>query len=177
MLKSLCYLKPFFEDTTIELGVREYSRAHEISPPTASKILNGFYEENLLKRREDRRHLLFRANTESRAFALFQIAYFQELFEKSGLINHLNECFLQPKIILFGSVSKAENTKQSDIDICLISPIKKEADVLKYEKKLGRKIQIFVFRSIKEIHDKNLLKNILKGVVLSGTGGLCYGLG
>ena len=62
--------------------------------------------------------------------------------------------------------------KASDIDICLISNVKKEFLTEKYERKLNRKISLHKFS--KEDWKKtrktnpNLINNICNGIVLAG---------
>ena len=92
---------------------------------------------------------------------------------KSGVINHLIDKFNFPEaIILFGSFAKAENIKRSDIDLLVISPLKKEINLEKFGKKLGHKIQLFVYSSkdIKKMkqNNKELLNNLINGRVIYG---------
>jgi len=49
--------------------------------------------------------------------------YYNGVYNRYYIINQFNE---PEAIILFGSYYKAENIKKSDIDLLVISPIKKE---------------------------------------------------
>ena len=69
---------------------------------------------------------------------------------------------------MFGSYSKATDDKESDIDICIISKIKKEFNVKDYEKKLNREISLHHFEDIKGAKNKGLINSICNGIVLSG---------
>ena len=71
------------------------------------------------------------------------------------------------QIILFGSLSKLESKKNSDIDLAVIGDMNKKIDLGKYEKKLGREIQLFCFKSIDNIN-KELKLNIMNGYVMWG---------
>ena len=73
-----------------------------------------------------------------------------------------------PIIIVFGSFSKGEDIENSDIDIYVETPSKKEISLKKFEKKLNRKIQVFRNKSIKKIKNEDLANNILNGIVLNG---------
>lgn len=158
MLKILNDLKPFIEDCYRELGVREYSRIMKITPPTASKLLKEFESEGLLKKKNERGYLLFRANRENNLFKDFALAYWRErlahLFEK------IHDEFLFCEIILFGSLSKVENTIDSDVDIYVDIP-KKKINITSIEKKLKREVQIHFKEKSK---NSLLLKNIKKGL-------------
>lgn len=163
IINNLNLLRPFFEDCYSELGVREYSKKVKISPPTASKILKEFNNQNLLKMRKERRYLLFRANRENRLLKDLSILYWKT--NLLSIMNYLEDNFSPKSIILFGSLTKLEATKNSDIDLCIISPAKEEIVLNSFEKKYKRKIQLFVFDSIEKIN-KELKSNVLKGVFL-----------
>jgi len=167
MLKIINELSFFFEDCYREISVREYSRISKIAPPTASKILKGFEKEKLLIEREDKRHLLFKANRESETLKLLSKIYWQEKLSK--LIDSLNNYYFNPTIILFGSVSKLECNKNSDIDLVVVSENTNEFKKLKdFEKKTGREIQMFVVKDIKDLKNEYLINNVLNGYTLQG---------
>lgn len=158
MLKIINDLKPFFEDCYKEINVRGYARLKNISAPTASTILKMYFKEGLLKKKEDKGYLLFRANRESKILKDLSRIYWY---------TKLNKYFENFKtIILFGSLSKLESNKNSDIDIFL-SP-KKNLDIHKIEKILKRNIQLFSYNSVNEIKNDELKKNILSGYILKG---------
>ena len=167
MLKIINELSVFFEDCYREISVREYARIFKIAPPTASKILKEFKNEGLLNGREDKRHLLFNANKESKVLRDLSRIYWQEKLFK--LINSLNEFYFKPPVILFGSVSKLECNKDSDIDLVIISEnVKNFAKLGDFEKKLGREIQMFVVKDIKDLKNEHLINNVLNGFILQG---------
>jgi predicted nucleotidyltransferase len=163
MLKIINDLKPFFEDCYKEINVREYARLQNISPPTASSLLKLYFSENLLKMESDKGYLLFRANRDSLILKdLSRVYWFLKL---GNLINFLNEMNIKT-IILFGSLSKLESNKDSDIDL-FIAP-KQDIDIKRYESALKRKIQIFSYDSINDIKNKELKNNILNGYLIKG---------
>lgn len=169
MLKIFNELKLFFEDNYRRIHVREYARIQGISPPTASTLLYSYHKENLLKKEEDKGYFYFFANRENNLFIQLQRAYYLKKFNDIGLIAHLNKNLLHPVLILFGSFAKAEITEHSDIDIAVFTPSGKKLDLGRFEEKLGREIQIFMFKNRQEA-EKNpeLLNNILNGFKLSG---------
>ena len=71
-----------------------------------------------------------------------------------------------PAIILFGSYLRGEDLEDSDIDLFVQS--KEKVDLGRFEKKLGRKIQIFGYKDISAIKNKELANNIVNGYVLNG---------
>jgi predicted nucleotidyltransferase len=82
------------------------------------------------------------------------------------LAKEIGEIALYQKTIIFGSIAKVENTKDSDIDIFLDIP-EEQINLSKIEKNFGRKIQIHFKDSLK---NKNLKENIEKGIRIRWTG-------
>jgi predicted nucleotidyltransferase len=166
-------LKIFIKNPEREFHIREIAKIINKSPTTISKYISKLSKEGLILSKKMSNHLLVKANTENIEFKNKKRENNIESIFSSGLIEHLENKFNNPEsIILFGSFAKGEDNINSDIDIFLISPIKKEIDLENFEKKLKRKIQIFI-HSKKEIEkmkktNKELLNNLINGKVLSG---------
>ncbi len=161
MLKIFNELAPFFEDCYQRINVRKYAKLMKISPPTASKALQNFEQASLLKKEVECGNFFYYANKESPIFIhLSRIYWLQMLIP---LINHLGERLTNPTIVLFGSLSKAENKHNSDVDIA-VKATRKELDLKKFEKKLRREIQVHWFK----LEQVELNKNIANGFILKG---------
>ncbi len=165
MLNLINNLSPFFEDCYRRINVREYAKIIKVSPPTASKLLTLYLKERLLKKEEYRNYLFFYVNRESKQFVELSRIYWSFKLEK--LVEFTKKKLLNPTLVLFGSLAKAEVKKDSDIDIALFAP-KKEINLEIFEAKLKRRIQIFWFQSLKDIKSKELANNILNGHILGG---------
>jgi predicted nucleotidyltransferase len=165
MLNIINNLKPFFEDCYRRVNVREYSRIMKISPPTASKILFKLNKEGLLIIEKDRNYIFYYANKNDGIFIELSRVYWR--IKLSTLIDFLDKNIINPTIILFGSLSKAETRENSDIDLCIVGD-KKELNIKNFEDRLNRKIQLFSFNSISKIKNKELANNIINGCVLKG---------
>lgn len=169
MFKELNTLKVFFEDPEREFNVREYARLLKISPATASKSLQLMAKKSLLSVRRERMLILYKANLESELYRDLKIFYNLQKIKASGLINELNDFYLKPVIVLFGSCAYGFDVKESDCDMLIIS--EKVDDfpwIKKYEQKLKRKLQFFVVKSIKDLKNEHLINNILNGVNIQG---------
>lgn len=166
MLDIFNSLKPFFEDNYRRVGVREYARFAKISPPSASTLLSSLAKQGLLKHTEERRYIFYWANRESQLFVNLSRSYWGERLKE--FVNYANQQFISPVIILFGSLAKAEAKQDSDIDIAVFTASKRPLDLSLFEKKLKRKIQIFVFKSRADVGSEELLNNILNGTMLAG---------
>ena len=164
MLKIFNDLEPFFEYSYQRIGVREYARMKKMSPPSASTLLHDYNKEGLLTREEEKKYIYFEANRENPVFVNLSRIYWQIQLRNSGLTEYLEKELVDPLIILFGSFSKAEVSSRSDIDIA-IKANKKKLGLAQFEKKLKRNIQIVFYDDAKI----NLQRNILNGVILSGS--------
>jgi predicted nucleotidyltransferase len=149
----------------MKIHVREYAKLANVSPPTASKTLELFYNEGLLRKEVDKLHHLYYANRASELFKDLQQTYWKLKLE--NLLSYVEENMLNPVIILFGSIAKAELKKTSDIDIAVFTPSRKEVPLKHFEKELGREIQLFIFSNLEEVPIK-LKNNILNGKLLRG---------
>ena len=165
MLKIIKDLGPFFEDCYRRINVREYAKIAEMSPPTASKMLDSYHHEGLLSKEKFRNYIMFYANKDNKQFTDLSRVYWS--IKLKELTDLMEKELTTPTIILFGSLSKAEAKSDSDIDLAVFA-YKKELDMNSFEKKLKRKIQIFWFTSIKSIKNKELANNIINGYLLKG---------
>ncbi|MFT4303460.1 MAG: nucleotidyltransferase domain-containing protein [Candidatus Woesearchaeota archaeon] len=84
-----------------------------------------------------------------------------------GLVDFLENEYLGATIILFGSYSRGEDLFNSDIDIAIIGRKEKNINLIVFESKFDRKININYYDSFKNIH-KNLKENLANGIILSG---------
>ncbi len=166
-------LRYFINEPEREFHVRQLAKLLKKSPTTISKYLKELGRNGLLISKRRHNHLFFRANTESKHFKERKLFFNIRLLRDSGLIEFLEETFNHPQaIVLFGSFGKADNIKESDVDILVITPIKEDVNLKKYEKKLGHKIQLFL-HSTEEIEkmktkNKELLNNFINGRILEG---------
>jgi predicted nucleotidyltransferase len=160
MLKLFNELSPFFEDVYREISVREYAKLAKVSPPTASTILKKYEKEGLLLLEKKGIYYYFRANRNS-LFADLSRIYWKIILKP--FVFYLLPQAKYGKIILFGSTSKAENTRESDLDIYVEVP-DKQIIVAEFEKRLKRRIELHF---IEETRNENLRRNIEKGVFLN----------
>jgi len=165
MLNIINDLKPFIEDCYRRINVREYAKIIHVSPPTASKLLVSYHTEGLLQRDMYKNFIFFYANKESRDFVDLSRIYWR--YRLKEVIVYMEKKLTNPVIILFGSLSKAETKQDSDVDLAVFA-YKKELNIREFEKKFKRRIQIFWFKSTKDIKNKELANNIVNGYSLGG---------
>ena len=163
----------FFKEPEKEFYVRQISKLLKNSPTTISKYLKKLEQDGVLKSERKLNHLIFKANTENEKFRRLKTDYNLNLVHESGFVEYLAEEFNHPEvIILFGSFSKGENIKKSDIDIFILSQLKKDINLKKFEERMGYKIQLFINskKDVEKMKVKNreLLNNIINGKIIYG---------
>jgi predicted nucleotidyltransferase len=169
MFKELSLLKLFFESPTREFNVREIARLLKIAPATASKKLESLAKKGILKKRDERMLKLYKANLDNDFYHDLKIFHNMRKIKESGLLEELNKFYLKPAIVLFGSASQGLDIEESDIDLLVISEkTSKFSKIKEFEKKLNRKIQLFVVKNIRNLKNKHLINNIVNGILLQG---------
>ena len=94
------------------------------------------------------------------------------MIEESGFFEHIRSLTDIKTAILFGSFSRGDWSRSSDIDIFILTYIEKEFSFTKNEKILQRKINLLVcsekeFTRMK-VKSPELMNNICNGITLSG---------
>jgi predicted nucleotidyltransferase len=165
-------LEIFLEDSLKGFGLREISRKINLGLPSVSKYVKELIDQKILIKREIHGIKLIFGNRESELFKKYKIAHSIIKIERSGLNDFLDNEASYPTVILFGSISLGEDRKESDIDLCVITPEKKELILNKFEKKLKKEIQVFKFSekefSMLKRTNKELFNNIINGISLRG---------
>ncbi len=167
MLKIFNDLEQFFLDCYRRIHVREYGRIIKISTPTASKTLEYYYKKGLIKKETEHQFIYYLANRENQLFIDLSRIYWRIKIEESGFLDSIKKTSYKPVVILFGSLAKAEVTPKSDIDVAVFNNDMK-IDTGRFEKRLKRKMQLFVYNSRNDVKNKGLLKNIDNGFRLLG---------
>ncbi|MEA3229944.1 MAG: ArsR family transcriptional regulator, partial [archaeon] len=162
MFKKINTLRPFFDAPNTEFNVREIARMLKITPATASKRLKELKDAGFIKYRKERIFDLYKADLDSEEYRNLKIYSTIRMLNSTGFIEALNRFYLKPAIIMFGSASKGLDIEASDIDFLIITENKRQIpDIDKFEKKLNRKIQLFIHKNIKEIKNEHLINNMI----------------
>lgn len=171
METKLTIMSEFFEDPQKAFSIRELSRRIRINHTTVRQYLNKLLKEGLIKKRKETTFSTFTSNL-SQKYLNLKLYYNLEKLRKSEFIDFLKKEFDFPIIVLFGSYAKARDTKDSDIDICVITNIKKEPQLKHYESLLNRKIGIHLYtkHEFQNLKQKNpeLINSFANGMVLEG---------
>ncbi len=164
-------LEVFFDDPLPEgigFQLREISRKINLAPKSVKLYLEYLEKENLIMKKEHRIHKypVYYANRDNNYFKFLKRLDIQRKIRDSGLLDYLWDSCMPEVIILYGSASIGEDTKESDIDLYLRCKEKK-LDLGKFEKELKRKINLFFKRDFDKLSDE-LKTNIINGDILAG---------
>lgn len=171
MERKLTILSIFFEKPTEGFQIRELARHLSINHTTIRQYLNKLIKEELLIKKDGKPYPFYFANINKKFLTLKQF-YNLDLLRKSELIEFLEDKFDFPTIILFGSFAKALDDQNSDIDIFILSNIKKTINLKKFEKFLNRPISLHLYNnsdfSSAKLKNSELINSICNGITLSG---------
>ena len=172
MFKELNSLNLFFEEPNREFHLRELSRLLKKNPVTIKNHLKEFKKLEAIKCVKSRGLEIYSANLENPYYKEFKRIYNRFKIIESGLLDFLKKEFSLPTIVIFGSYERGEDNKNSDIDIFILSEVKKEIPLKDFEKRLNKPIQLHI-KSKKEFErmkkdNKELINSILNGSIISG---------
>ncbi len=171
METKLTILGQFFENPNKSFSIRQLSRILKINHTTVRQHLNNMVKEENLSLKKEGVYSFYKLILSKKVLNL-KLYYNLEKLRTSHIVEDIERIYDLPIIVLFGSYASAIDSIDSDIDICVISNIKKEFSVEKYEKILNRKISLHKFTEAsfdkaKKLN-KGLINNICNGIVLSG---------
>jgi len=164
-------LRVFFEDPVprgIGFQLREISRKVAVAPASVKRYLTELEKEGLILKTQHRiyGYPVYYANRDNETFRFLKKHDNIEQIRESGVIEYLFDEISPSAIILFGSASRGEDLRESDIDLFVMSEEKK-INLDKFEKKLNKNINIFFSKDFNSLSDE-LKNNIINGVILKG---------
>ncbi len=146
---------------------RELAKYLKVSPTAVGNSLIRLRNEQYVNSEKVKTVNLISFNRDNRRAIQFKKVDNLKNLYLSGLVDFLEEQLAGSTIILFGSYSRGEDIKNSDIDLAVIGRKSKGLDLTEYERVLFRKIHVNFYDSWRNIH-KHLKNNILNGIVLAG---------
>ncbi len=161
-------LSLFLDNPLNEYYEREVLRLTGVSKGSANKILRLLTATGLLSRERKGRMTFYKLNPDEATARQFKVL--RNTFTLKGLVDSLKP--YSNKIILFGSASQGTDTRESDVDLFILSSEKEAVskEIAGFNKKLDRKINPIVvdsneFAKMKR-DDRPLYDNIDRGIVL-----------
>lgn len=157
----------FFVNPGSKLRVREIEKLLKLPLPSVIRYCKELKQEGILTTITTGNVVFYTGDRANKSFLLEKKLYNIKAIYGSGLIEVLKIELSNPVVMLFGSYSKGEDMENSDIDLYIETPSKKEINLEKFEKILKRKIQAFRHKSIGEIKNLHLSNNIINGIILN----------
>lgn len=160
----------FFDEPETEFSLAEIKRRSGKAATSVLIHLKELTKDGIIlkasKKAGKRQYPIYKSNQINLSYKNYKQFFNLDMLKRSNLIEFIkNQCF-PDCIILFGSFAKGEDVNTSDIDLYIQSKEKK-LNLEKYEKFLGRKIQLH-FKEDFNQYAKELKNNIINGIVLSG---------
>jgi len=160
----------FFEEPTRQWHFEEMLKEAKITRSKADSWLKKLIREKMIKRIKEKNKMpYYVSNYESPEYKNKKRIFALNRLYESGLLNHLYSLRKSKTVILFGSFSRSDWYKNSDIDIFIYGD-EEGLKIMNYELKLHRNIQLFICRDNNELAKlgPGLIRNIIKGDLIKG---------
>jgi predicted nucleotidyltransferase len=160
----------FFDNPTREWHFEELVREAGIARSKTDAWLKKFSKEGIIKKiKKNGKMPYYISNYISSDYKNKKKIFGLNKLYTSGLLNHLDSLKKTQAIILFGSFSRSDWYKNSDIDIFIYGD-PEGLKIANYELKLHRDIQLFICQNKKDLEKlgQGLLRNIIKGSIIKG---------
>jgi predicted nucleotidyltransferase len=161
-------LKLFYNNSR-QWHFEELLKETHISRPQLARWLKILEDEKIIKKIKNNNKMPFYIqNFKNTSFKNKKKLYAQNKLLESGLIDYLLSLDKIKVIIIFGSFSRSDWHKESDIDIFLYGS-KNNIEIKKYESILNRDIEIFTAKDTKDLKRiDRLLPYIISGNFIKG---------
>ena len=171
MKKDELMLDLFFNESTKHWHFEEILNTVKISRPQAARWLRKFIKERIVKRIKPQSKMpYYVGNYESFTYQARKRLFALNELEKTGFLSHLSSLPKAQAVIMFGSMSRWDWSKESDIDLFVYGD-PEGFDKGAFRAKLGREIETFVCKNKEELQKFKpaLLRNIVEGYLIKGT--------
>lgn len=168
--KQESVIELFFNNPTRQWHFEEILKEAKITRSKSNKWLKKFVKQGLVKRIKERSKMpYFISNYESPEYRNGKKIFALNKLHDSGLLNHLYSLEKASAVVIFGSFSRSDWYKDSDIDVFIYGN-SEGLKIADYELKLHREIQLFICENKKELTKlgSSLIRNIIKGNLIKG---------
>lgn len=170
MNKEESIIKLFFNEPTKHWHFEAILKQANISRPQAARWLHKLIKEGIVKRVKPLEKMpYYLGNYESTTYQARKRLFALNELEKQGFLSHLASLQKAQTIILFGSMSRWDWHKESDIDLFIYGD-DEGFDPGRFRAKLHREIETFICKDKNELKKFNpaLLRNIVAGYLMKG---------
>lgn len=170
MSKEKNIINLFFEYPTKHWHFEDILKEAKISRPQANLWLKKFIKGELIKKLKPKnKNPYYVSDYESPNYRNKKRLFALEKLNNSGFFRHLLKLEKAKTIILFGSLSRWDWYKDSDVDLFIYGN-PEGLKIVDYELKLHREIQLFICQNKNELKKlgQGLIKNIINGYTIKG---------
>lgn len=163
-------LELFFNESSKHWHFEQVLKAAKVSRSNAVKWLAKLEHESIILRvKPEGKMPYYIGNVHNPAYQNRKKVFALLKFQQSGFLDHLASLPDTKVIILFGSFSRWDWYKESDIDLFIYGN-DDALDIATYETALKREIQVFTVKNEKELREfpPDLLRNIVNGYRIKG---------
>ena len=167
--KEELVLEPFF-NIPKHWHFDELRRRIDISKPQLSYWLKKFEKKGIIKRVKHQRKMPYYVGVfENPDFQNLKRLFALKQLTESGLLNHLSKLEDAKVVVLFGSFTRYDWYKDSDIDVFVFGTDNLQ-DLMQYQFKLGREVQAHIAKDKRDLKrfDK-MLPYIISGYFIKGS--------
>jgi predicted nucleotidyltransferase len=173
-LIQLRVLSLFMDSPYEKYYLREAARLLNMSPMTVKRSLDFLLKNKLVVKEVSKNRILYSANMQNPAFRHIKISRSLSMLLQKDVVE-----FIKKKvpgvsaIILYGSYAKGEETRDSDVDMLVLAPVKKDiSDVI--SEIIGKDVNVSVFSPAEwsrqaKTNRAFYLDVITEGIILYGT--------
>lgn len=171
MKKSTNITELFFNEPTKHWHFENILKEANISRPQALQWLKHFTKKKIIKRVKPKGKMpYYISNINTLSYQNQKKLYALQRLYSSGLMEHIQKIPEIKTAAIFGSFSRWDWYKQSDIDLFIYG----EDNLFeqgKYEVRLKREIQTFTVKTERDLKllQPGLLKNIISGYLIKGS--------
>lgn len=168
--KEELILELFFENPSKEWHFEEIIKETEMARSKTHGWLKKLIKDKLIKRIKEKNKMpYYVSNYDSPDYKMKKKLFGLTKLYKCGLLSHLASLEKTEAVILFGSFSRSDWSKNSDVDVFIYGN-PEGLKIVDYELKLHRNIQVFICEEKEELVKlgEGLLRNIIKGNLLKG---------
>jgi len=158
----------FFIHPTNKIRVRQLERELGAPLPSVIRYTKELVQERILSTTTIAGARVFFADRSSSQYTWQKRLFNLNALHSAGIIKYLEQEHSRPTVVLFGSYMRGEDTEESDIDIYIETPGTARINLERFHRTLHRKIQVFKYKSIRDVENKELANNILNGIILTG---------
>ncbi|MBS7650954.1 MAG: nucleotidyltransferase domain-containing protein [Candidatus Bathyarchaeia archaeon] len=158
----------FHNDPMQKLHEREVVRRAGVSKGSANSILRELTQKGILEREKVGGMVFYRLNNRNPIAKQFKVLF--NIYSLQKLVDEVRSYCR--RIILFGSCAEGLDTKESDIDLLILTQEKEEVikKINVYQKELDRRISPIILNANEftklKMEDKPLYERIEKGIIL-----------